>query len=278
MTASSAIPFIRGLLVRGHESVIEHWRACFRIEADAKDILKQLVVASPLLRITQPILSESDEFVVSGNARMFRQLIDYASGYPLACQILSQLWEKSELLFSPDPMANPRYDCPPCETIQTEKNLELWSLFMPEGLTNQELQAHGSATFYLHGVSRALTHQLVRHRMASYSQASQRYCREDAFDYVTPHSIQDEARDTYQQKVMGDLQTHYQALVTQVPKEDARYVLPNATCTELAVTMTFENWMNFFSLRCDPHAQWEIRELAEQIRKVFVQRVPQLFC
>lgn len=277
---TSAIPFIRGILVRGHESVIEHWRACFRINADSREILKQLLVPSPLLRVTQPILQDNDEFVISGNARMFRQLIDYASGYPLACQMLGELWEASMLLFSPDPLADNRYPCPPCEPIQTKKqtkNTELWSLFLPPNLTLQELLAHGAATFYIHGVSRALTHQLVRHRMASFSQASQRYCREDAFDYVTPHSIQGSTRDSYQQEVMGGIQRHYQGLVSQVPKEDARYVLPNATCTELAVTMTFENWINFLNLRCDSHAQWEIRELAEEIRDVLSEKVPTLF-
>lgn len=277
MTETSAIPFIRGILVRGHESVVEHWRACFRIEAEAQEVLKQLLIPSPLLRVTQPILADHNEFVVSGNARSFRQLIDYVSGYPLACEILSQLWEKSMLLFSPNPREDNRYPCETSETLHTGKNVDLWSLFLPNDLTPQELMAHGAATFYIHGVSRALTHQLVRHRMASYSMASQRYCREDAFEYVTPPSIQGEALETYQKTVMGDLQQHYQNLVQQAPKEDARYVLPNATCAELAVTMTFEHWMNFLILRTDPHAQWEIRELAEEIREVLAEKVPQLF-
>jgi thymidylate synthase (FAD) len=137
---------------------------------------------------------------------------------------------------------------------------------------------HASFTFAVEGVSRALSHQLVRHRIASYSQQSQRYVREDQFDYVTPPSIAKsrEGRELFQ-RTMADLREAYRRLVELVPREDARYVLPNACETKFVITMNARSLKNFFELRCCTRAQWEIRQLAEamlaEVRKV----APRLF-
>ena len=133
---------------------------------------------------------------------------------------------------------------------------------------------HVSFTFGIEGVSRVLTHQLVRHRLASYSQQSQRYVAEHDFEYILPPSIEEkpEAKERFQ-SLMDDIQKAYNELADMgIPKEDARYVLANATETKIVVTMNARSLMHFFNLRCCNRAQWEIRELAykmlEQAKKV----------
>ncbi|WP_407399394.1 FAD-dependent thymidylate synthase [Anaerovibrio sp.] len=133
---------------------------------------------------------------------------------------------------------------------------------------------HVSFTFGIEGVSRVLTHQLVRHRLASYSQQSQRYVAEHDFEYILPPSIEEKAEAKARfQNLMDDIQKAYNELADMgIPKEDARYVLANATETKIVVTMNARSLMHFFNLRCCNRAQWEIRELAykmlEQVKKV----------
>ncbi len=132
---------------------------------------------------------------------------------------------------------------------------------------------HVSFTFGIEGVSRALSHQMVRHRIASYSQKSQRYVDEQSFTYVVPPSIASngEALDYYHEQ-MEAIRRAYQKLSNMVPREDARYILPNACETKLVVTMNVRSLTNFFRLRCCQRAQWEIRHLAEimmeEVRKI----------
>lgn len=138
---------------------------------------------------------------------------------------------------------------------------------------------HVSFTFGIEGVSRVLTHQLVRHRLASYSQQSQRYVAEHDFEYILPPSIADkpEARERFE-KLMADIRTAYDELSDMgVPREDARYVLANATETKVVVTMNARSLMHFFNLRCCNRAQWEIRELAYKMLEQAKEVAPLLF-
>ncbi len=126
-------------------------------------------------------------------------------------------------------------------------------------------------TFRISGVSRALTHQLVRHRMASYAQRSQRYCREDGFDYVTPASIaaDGEAGRLYADTVRAIQQAYSGLLRAGIPPEDARMLLPNACCTEICVKMNLRELIHFCNERLCSCAQWEIRAMArEMVRAV----------
>lgn len=133
---------------------------------------------------------------------------------------------------------------------------------------------HVSFTFAIEGVSRVLTHQLVRHRIASYSQQSQRYVKEHDFEYIVPPSVA--ANQEAQAKfaaLMETIRTTYDELVAMgVHQEDARYCLANATETKIVVTMNARSLLHFFELRCCTRAQWEIRQLAEamlaEVRKV----------
>ena len=138
---------------------------------------------------------------------------------------------------------------------------------------------HVSFTFGIDGVSRSLTHQLVRHRVASFSQQSQRYVAGNKFNFVTPHSIQKNAnlQLAYSKFLMQSMEM-YEALVANgIPKEDARYVLPNATTSNIVVTMNVRELFHFFSVRCCTRAQWEIRELAWKMLELCERVSPMLF-
>ncbi|NLJ33981.1 MAG: FAD-dependent thymidylate synthase [Firmicutes bacterium] len=137
---------------------------------------------------------------------------------------------------------------------------------------------HVTFTFAIEGISRALSHQLVRHRIASYSQKSQRYVKEDNFTYIVPPSIKDkpQALEAYN-RAMEEIRAAYQVLIEVAPKEDARYVLPNACETKLVATFNCRSLHNFFALRCCERAQWEIRELAEKMLAEVRKVAPRLF-
>lgn len=137
---------------------------------------------------------------------------------------------------------------------------------------------HITFTFAIEGVSRVLSHQLVRHRVASYSQKSQRYVDEQKFAYIIPPSIAavPEALSRYEECMVA-LQKAYHEIKELVPREDARYCLPNACETKLVCTFNARSLFNFFRLRCCSRAQWEIRELALKMREKVRQVAPLIF-
>ena len=155
---------------------------------------------------------------------------------------------------------------------------------------------HVSFTFAVEGVSRALTHQLVRHRIASYSQQSQRYVNLDkTFDYIMPPSIEkNEVTTTVFENAMKDIKRYYDYLVDSLEEsyvsngmnkreankkaiEDARYVLPNACETKIVFTMNVRTLLHFFEKRCCSRAQWEIRNLANEMLRQCKEISPILF-
>lgn len=138
---------------------------------------------------------------------------------------------------------------------------------------------HVTFTFAIEGVSRVLTHQLVRHRIASYSQQSQRYVKEHDFETIMPASIakKPEAKAKFE-KLMGEIQGLYDEFIgMDIPAEDARYILPNATETKIVCTFNARSLLNFFSLRCCTRAQWEIRALANEMLRQCKEVAPVIF-
>ena len=154
---------------------------------------------------------------------------------------------------------------------------------------------HVSFTFAVEGISRACSHQIVRHRIASYSQQSQRYVKLNQFEYIIPHHINeiDEARELFIETMKKDqeaydklveilFEKHYNKLIQNGKNEkeakrsaekqaieDARYVFPNACETKMVFTMNVRSLYNFLNHRCCERAQWEIRELAiEMLRQL----------
>lgn len=119
-------------------------------------------------------------------------------------------------------------------------------------------------TFKIEGISRACSHQLVRHRHCSFTQRSQRYCSEDGFEYVTPSSM-DGVVGTYNYNMseIADYYNHLQRV--GIPNEDARYILPNACSTEMYLSCNLRELIHIANERLCTRAQWEIRNLVKEM-------------
>lgn len=129
---------------------------------------------------------------------------------------------------------------------------------------------HATVTFYISGISRACSHQLVRHRMASFVQKSQRYTKVEGNDwYVTPPIFRETSIDNimYDSMMKSYLENYNSALAAGVKPEDARYLLPEATKTDIMMTMNVRELFHFWDLRLDSAAQWEIRQLANYTKE-----------
>jgi thymidylate synthase (FAD) len=133
-------------------------------------------------------------------------------------------------------------------------------------------------TFYIDGISRVTSHQLVRHRHASYCQRSQRYVKEEQNDshFIEPDSIKSnkEAHELFISSVNNTQDTYEKLFSLGIPKEDARYVLPNSCETSMTCTMNLRELIHFFSLRTCMRAQWEIREVAMRMMSLVSGLVP----
>lgn len=147
---------------------------------------------------------------------------------------------------------------------------------------------HVSFSFAVEGISRACSHQLVRHRIASYSQQSQRYVSEEkGFDFVIPPAINEneeikklfleamQKTHKYYCKILQALEK--QGLKGELARQDARFVLPNAAETKIVITMNARELLHFFRVRCCNRAQWEIRQLATEMLKLVKKIAPRLF-
>jgi len=168
---------------------------------------------------------------------------------------------------------------------------------------HESIMEHVSFTFGIEGISRACSHQLVRHRIASYSQKSQRYVNENDFDFVTPPAISEipEAKAEYD-RVIAEITGSYSKIADMLTEkhkagfiaegldektaaskarklanEDARFLLPNACETKIVVTMNVRSLFNFFRHRCCNRAQWEIRAVANEMLRLCLQVAPHLF-
>lgn len=138
---------------------------------------------------------------------------------------------------------------------------------------------HAYATFRISGGSRAFTHQLVRHRLCSFTQQSQRYVDESQFNYIEPDSIKEnpEAHSLFID-FMGKAEEVYSKLQgMKIKKEDARYVLPNAVESQIVVSANFREWRHILTLRGKPQSQWEIRRMAIEILKILKHYAPTVF-
>ncbi len=146
---------------------------------------------------------------------------------------------------------------------------------------------HVKFTFAIEGVSRALTHQLVRHRIASYSQQSQRYVKAEDFGYVIPPLIEkDEVLRSEFTKIVKEIQESYNKILKRFKEkglsgekanQDARYILPQAAETKIVVTMNCRELLHFFAQRCCSRAQWEIRKLAYEMLLICRRQLPDVF-
>ena len=192
------------------------------------------------------------------------------------------------LAYTPDPertvacAAKLCYAAADIDTVMEGLTEEKTSSFinMLSELGHESPVEHASFTFAIDGVSRALTHQLVRHRLASFNQQSQRYVKfKDGLPYVKPESIAavPEADELFEGIMDGVQRAYARMLELGVPAEDARFILPNAVETKIVVTMNARELLHFFELRCCNRAQWEIRELAHRMLELVRPVAPFVF-
>ncbi len=164
------------------------------------------------------------------------------------------------------------------ETMPEERVRSVLSTIMKSG--HFSTLEHASYTFAVDGVSRALTHQLVRHRIASFNQQSQRYVKfTDGLETIKPESVSDspEASETFDRAIDAAIEAYEKLLELDIPAEDARYLLPNAAETKIVITMNVRELSHFFSLRCCNRAQWEIREMAQRMLELARPTAPYIF-
>ncbi len=192
-----------------------------------------------------------------------------------------------------------------CENIMDGLNNEKTEKFirMLSDLGHESPIEHISFTFAIEGVSRSLLAQITRHRHASFSVQSQRYVKQNNFVYITPPAIEDDENiNEIYIKSMNNAFESYNIIANKLEKkyydenlksgmnektakskaekkaiEDARFVLPNACETKMVVTMNARSLYNFFRLRCCRRAQWEIRELANEMFKLCYKAAPNVF-
>ena len=184
----------------------------------------------------------------------------------------------------------------------TEEKIESF-LDMLVSIGHESVMEHVSFTFGIEGISRTCSHQLVRHRIASYSQKSQRYVNENGFEFITPPAIEEipEAKAEYD-RVIAEITESYGKLAniltekhtaefmaqgmdektarskaSKMANEDARFLLPNACETKIVVTMNVRSLFNFFRHRCCNRAQWEIRAVANEMLRQCMEVAPHIF-
>lgn len=184
----------------------------------------------------------------------------------------------------------------------TEEKTESF-IDMLASVGHESVMEHVSFTFGIEGISRACSHQLVRHRIASYSQKSQRYVSEKGFEFITPPAVGElpEAKAEYD-RLIADITEGYERLAalltdkhtaelmqqgldektarskaSKLANEDARFILPNACETKIVVTMNVRSLFNFFRHRCCNRAQWEIRAVANEMLRLCIGAAPHVF-
>lgn len=144
---------------------------------------------------------------------------------------------------------------------------------------HQSILEHASASFRIFGASRAFTHQLVRHRIASYSQQSQRYVEESEFNFIVPPEISgnNEALEVYREYMEKSRSAYAKLRNMGVKKEDARFVLPNALESQIVFSANFRELRSVFDLRLEKFAQWEFRMVCMSMLKILQEKAPSVF-
>ena len=132
-----------------------------------------------------------------------------------------------------------------------------------------------SATFLVEGISRVCSHQIVRHPHLSFLQRSQRYCKDEDMGFVVPNSLK--GVQAYEDALWNVRDIYLSLIKSGVRKEDARFVMPQASVTEMYITGNFQAWFDFLVRRLDPHAQWEIRLVASMIYGYLRNVAPNVF-
>jgi len=284
ITEESACKFVEKITKLGHLSVIEHSRVVVEIpeEKDAATVLMVIGLEGPEVAVS----SLKETLIVSGNYRAWKNLLSAIQSHCALFRNKDSITEIEDLLIGHSSTIfgeglSPKLEPPlPKAQLASVPQGSMSDALLPNyGGTRAELidyciptkvpNRHGAMTVKIQGASRAYTHEQVRHRKASYSQQSQRYVDESCFPFVIPKEVKQlspKALATYADAI-NTTKTAYKYLQDAgCKKQIARYVLPNATKSEIVITMTWEWWKHFFKLRCSPKAQPEMQEVAGLIR------------
>lgn len=272
ISAESAIPFIKGIIKRGHESVIEMANLVMEITAPEERFYHDFFVHIP--RFCQASRLDEGRFLVSGNPRSFRDLAKRLGSLPLIAAIKEELEKHYPVLFEDIETA--------CDTKEDIK-VRLLTPKEVDALDLSLLVKHRCVLAHI-TVNRAVTHELVRHRVASYLQESQRYCRygEDRFGgevtFIKPCFFEEGTKEyALWQKAMEETETLYLELLKTSSPQAARTVLPNSCKTEIMVHATLEEWQHIFRLRASKAADPSMREIMLMMLPEFARRFPQVF-
>ncbi len=272
ISAESAPPFIRGIIKRGHESVIEMANLVLDVTAPEERFFNDFFIHVP--RFCQASMISEGRFIISGNPRSFRDLARILPDAPIVSAMSAELERNYPVLF---------------EDIKTSVSIgyginvrllppsEVDSLDLPLLIKHRCLLSHII-------VNRAVTHELVRHRIASYLQESQRYCRygEEKFGgevtFIRPCFFKGGSREYGMwERAMKDTEAVYLDLLKTSSPQAARTVLPNSCKTEIMVHATLEEWQHIFRLRASKAADPSMREIMLMMLPEFAKRFPAVF-
>ncbi|KKN77752.1 hypothetical protein LCGC14_0357260 [marine sediment metagenome] len=267
ITEGSAEKFCRGMVERGHESVLEHATVCFLVH---EDFVYQYA-GSPFINITT-----SSRTLISGNIRAFR---DFYRNRDINSSLHRILAKSYPVLFEDIP-------------VRGSQNFESGIRLFDGAMTDEEALVHKTMSIRFI-CDRGVTHEMVRHRLASYSQESTRYCDyKGGLQFVIPPWVDLEPgeytgyepcqisnlADKTWYCAMLNVEATYQSLRNDGwPPQQARSVLPNSLKTEIVMTANVREWRHVFKLRCSPKAHPQIREIMQPLRKELQERVPVLF-
>ncbi len=274
ITLDSAGPFIKRIIERGHESVLEMAHLVMEITVESNSIMHKFFERIP--RFCQADRLDKKRYLLSGNPRAFRDLARDYSDLKVVKAILKILTEKYPVLYED---LIPKHGWIPQDGI----SIRLLEPKEIDELPLDYLIKHRTLLVHL-VVNRAVTHELVRHRVASYLQESQRYCRygESKFGgevaFIRPCFFRDDTNEfQLWRKAMEETEKIYLQLLKTSSPQAARTVLPNSCKTEIMVNATLAEWMHITRLRASKAADPSMREIMIMLLNDFVKRFPTVF-
>lgn len=283
----TAADFIADRVREGHEDIIEHLVVTLRLTDTLEPLRWRL-----LNRHCEVSELGGGAWLVSGNTRVwldfFRRGIALEA-VPVLYAVAPGIFAEFAGAATVDFTAAPAAQALPAETLAlltpyAEGPMRVTLLGYTQPLLAEPALAlhHGAATFFFEGISRTCTHQLVRHRLASFSQESQRYVdlSKGGWKAIVPPAVAENPRAMAELDEFWRIAEEKYATLRQlgIRKEDARFLLPNAAETRIVTTMNFAAWSHFLWLRAvDKAAQWEIRALGQAVLRMLYALAPAVF-
>ena len=259
--------FLHARMAEGHQDIFEHvWITAVLIDDDDS---VNLIESHRYAWVTR---TENGQWCyVSANMRVWLELArTILVARSVVARYLPSMFvgHQAEL-----PAPSARVEMPE-RIVSGRATVNLIGIHHPQIQVGADAELHWAATFLLDGVSRALTHQLVRHRLLSFSQESQRYVSLDKGGWypIVPSAIasKTQARQIVDETWRAIERGYEQLRELGIRKEDARYLLPNATSTTIMVSGSIAVWRDVFRQRCAPDAQWEIRDVANAMKSMLI--------